>query len=126
MGAHQLVVAGAGLFCLVIFLSGFRLSRSGKPYNGALFNIHKLIALAAAVLFALVLIRTDRAGGLGAGALAAGVVAGLLLIALFVTGGLLSVEKPAPAIVKRLHHVMPYLAVLAVAVTLVLLLSLRS
>jgi hypothetical protein len=35
----------------------------------------------------------------------------------------LSIDKPMPAIVLRLHQVMPYLAVLSTAVTLYLLLS---
>ena len=43
MTTGQLQIAGAGIFALFIFLSGFWLSRLGKPYNGMVFNIHKLI-----------------------------------------------------------------------------------
>jgi hypothetical protein len=59
MTTGQLQVAGAGLFSLFLFLSGFWLSRSGKPYNGIIFNIHKLIALTAVVLFVITLYRTN-------------------------------------------------------------------
>ena len=52
----------AALF-LIIFLSGYGLHRSGKPYHTLLFNLHKLVSL----------------------------------------------EKPAPAIVARAHKLLPYL-----------------
>ena len=36
-----------GLFFLFIFLSGIRLSRSGRPLNVALSTLHKLISMAS-------------------------------------------------------------------------------
>lgn len=121
MGANQWRIVGAGLFCLFIFLSGFWLTRSGKPYNGALFNVHKLLALAAVVLFVVTLFRVNGVDALGAGEWIAGAVTVLFFIGLFVTGALVSIDKVMPAIVRRLHHVIPYLAVLSTAVTLYLL-----
>jgi hypothetical protein len=47
MSTNQLRVVSAGLFFLFIFLSGFWLSRTGKPYSGIILTIHKLIGLAA-------------------------------------------------------------------------------
>jgi len=49
MDSVQWKVVGAGLFFLFIFLSGIWLSRSGKPLNGLILNIHKLISLAAGI-----------------------------------------------------------------------------
>lgn len=49
MGTTQSGVVGTGLLFLFIFLSGFWLSHSGKPYNTLIFTIHKLIGLAAGV-----------------------------------------------------------------------------
>lgn len=111
----------AALFCLFIFVTGFWLTRSGKPYSGVLLNVHKLIALAAVVLFVIVLYRTNRATPLSAIEWVAGVAAVLSFVGLFVTGALVSIDKPMPAIVARLHHILPYLAVLATVVTLYLL-----
>jgi len=122
----QLRVVGAGLFALFIFLSGFWLSRSGKPHNGIIFNIHKLIALAAVALFVISLYRTNRVAGLSPVELLASVVTGLFLVGLFVTGALVSIDKPMPVIVLKLHHIMPYLAVPSTAATLSLLLSRAS
>jgi hypothetical protein len=113
--------AGIGVGFLLTFGFGYWLSHLGKPYNGAIFNIHKLIALAVVVLFIVTLVRTGREARLGATEIVASVVTGLFLIGLFATGALLSIDKPMPVIVLRLHHVAPYLAVLSTAVTLYLL-----
>ncbi len=123
MGTTQLRIAGAGLFGLFIFLSGFWLSRSGKPYNDIIFTVHKLIALAAVVLFVVTLCRINRVAALSAVELAAGIVTGVFFLGLFVTGGLLSIDKPMPEIVLKLHHTIPYLAVLSTAGTLYLVLT---
>jgi len=123
MTTGQLQVTGAGVFSLLIFLSGFWLSRLNKPYNGIIFNIHKLIALAAVVLFVITVYQTNQVASLSPVELAASVATGLLLIGLFASGALVSIDKPMPAIVLKLHHISPYLAVLATAATLFFLLG---
>jgi hypothetical protein len=125
MSTSQLWIVGAVSFYLLVFVSGFWLSRSGKPYNSVILTLHKLIALAGAILLVIVLYRTSRVAALDAAELAASVVTGLFILGLFVTGALLSIDKPMPAIVSRLHHISPYLAMLSTAVTLYLLLSRR-
>jgi heme A synthase len=105
---------GAALFGLAIFISGFWLSGVGKPYDSLVINVHKLIALAAVVIFVVILVRAGRAARLRANEITAAVVAGLFFLGLFVTGGLTSALTPAPAIIRQLHHILPYAAVLAV------------
>lgn len=114
-------IVGAGAFCLVIFLFGFWLSRSGKPYNGILFNVHKLVALAAVILFAVTLYRANQVTTLNAVTLVAGIATGLFFVGLFATGALASLDKPVPTLVLRLHHALPYLAALSTAATFYLL-----
>jgi len=126
MSTNQLRVVGAVLFCLFIFLSGFWLSRSGKPYKEIIFNVHKLIALAAVVLFVITMYRTNQVAALSTVELIAGIITGLFFLGLFVTGALLSIDKPMPVIVLKLHHIIPYLAVLSTAIALYLLLSRKS
>ncbi len=123
MSSIQLQAAGAGVFLVIIFLSGYWLSRSGKPYSGVRLNIHKLIALAAVVLFVIMLIGMNRVAALSPAELLTSVITGLLVIGLFLTGALLTIAKPMPAVVLRLHHVMPYLALLATAAAFFLLYS---
>jgi hypothetical protein len=123
MSTTQLRFAGAALFYVFIFVSGFWLTRSGKPYNQLVFNVHKLIALAAVVLFVITLARINRVTTLNAAQVIASIVTGVLVLSLFVTGALLSIEKPMPAIVTTLHHIMPYLALLSTAVALYFLIG---
>jgi hypothetical protein len=122
MNTTQLRIVGAGLFFLFIFLSGFWLSGSGKPYNGIILTIHKLISLAAVVFLGIAIYQRNQAAALSALELAASVVTGLLFLGAVITGGLLSTGKPMPAIILRLHQIAPYLTVLSAAAALYLLL----
>ena len=109
------------LLAVVVFACGYRLTRAGKPYPGLLFNAHKLLALTAAVLVGITVYRANQVAPLSAGAWAAAVVTALGVVGLFATGAVLSLEKPAPEVVRALHHLAPYLAVAAGAATLWLL-----
>jgi hypothetical protein len=123
MDADQLRIVGAGLVFVVIFVSGYWLSRAGKPYNVIALTVHKLISLAAVVLLVIVMIQSGRIAALGAIEIVAGVVTGLFFLGLIATGGLLSSDKQMPAVVLRLHQIAPYLAVFSAAATLYLLQS---
>ena len=111
----------AGLIFVVIFASGYWLSRAGKPYNVIVLTVHKLISLAAVVFLVIFMIQSNRVAALSAMELVAGVATGLFLLGLMVTGGLLSVDKQMPPVVLRLHQIAPYLTVAAAAVALYLL-----
>jgi hypothetical protein len=116
------VVSAASLF-LVLFLSGIWTSHSGKPYSAAPFTIHKLVGLAAGVFLAVIVYRTYKAAPLGPLDLAAIGVTVLLFATTVVAGALLSIDKPMPAVVLKLHQVVPVLTLPSTAGTLYLLLS---
>jgi hypothetical protein len=122
MDAIQVRVVTAALFFIVIFLSGMRLSRAGKPYGVLLFNAHKLIAVAAAVYLAIAVIRISRTAALDAPEILASAVTGLCFLGSIVTGGLVSIEKPMPAAILTVHRLTPIVTVLAAAALLYLLL----
>lgn len=123
MGGTQLRVIGAGLSFVLIFLLGFWLSRSGKPYSPIIFNLHKLIGLAALVLLAVTVYRVNQVAPLSTAGWIAAAVTGLLFIATIVSGGLVSLDQPMPAFVSLMHKAFPYFTVLSTAVTLYLLLG---
>jgi len=125
MDSFQLRVVGAGLFFLFIFLSGIWLSRSGKPLNGLILTIHKLISLAAGIFLIITLYWMNQAAPLGATELIAVVVTALFFLGTVVFGGLLSTGKPMPPAILRMHQILPFLTVLSTAVTLYLLLNHR-
>jgi len=68
-----------------------------------------------------VIVRSGRATALGVTEVIASVVTGLFLVSLFVTGALVSIDKPMPPIVATAHHILPYLALASSGVTLYLL-----
>jgi len=121
MSTALLRVVSTGLFFLFIFLSGIRLSRSGRPLNGVVLTIHKLVALAAAVFLVVTIYQMNQVATLRASEFTASVVTGLLLVGTVIPGGLLSTDKPMPAAISRMHQIMPFLTVLSTAGSLYLL-----
>jgi hypothetical protein len=114
---------GIGILFVVIFFFGFWLSRSGKPYNGLLFNLHKLIALGTLIFLGVLVNRANQATPLGELVWAVIILTGLLFLSTMITGGLLDIDKPLPAMLATVHHITPYLTVLSTAAILYLLLS---
>ena len=126
MSTTQLRIAiTAGLF-LCIFVFGFWLSRSGKPYNQVIFTIHKLIALGAVIYLAATVYKAHQIMPLNPAQIFVIVLTIVCVLALFVTGAVLSLDKAIPLIVLRLHHVAPYLALLSASASLYLLSEFRK
>jgi hypothetical protein len=121
MSADQIQVVSTGFFLLFSFLSGVWLSRSGRPLNGIILTIHKLISLAATVCLTVTIYQMHQAAGLSGMELTITVVTGLLFLVTGVIGGLLSTDKPMPATLLTTHKVTPFLTVLSTAATLYLL-----
>ena len=113
-------IAGIILGFLVIFGTGFFISTTGRPFNTGIFTIHKLIAVAAVVVLSVLAFRTGRASGLTGIELTGVVATGVLFLGTLVTGGMLSV-KEMPAVVSRLHLVLPFVTTLFTGVTMFLL-----
>ncbi|MBN2503123.1 MAG: hypothetical protein JXB38_20265 [Anaerolineales bacterium] len=120
MNISNTKLIGIGALFVVIFFFGFWLSRSGKPYNGLLFNLHKLIALGTLIFLGVIVYRTNQAAPLDGLVWAVGILTGLLFLGTMITGGLLDIDKPLPAVLATVHHITPYLTVLSTAVTLFL------
>ena len=112
-----------GLLYVFTLASGVWVTSSGKPYNTAIFNIHKLIALAAVIATG-VTVNYLRAGvDVRAPAIGAVVIAGLLALALFISGALLSIGKPDHIAILITHRVAPLLAVSSASAAIYLLAS---
>ena len=122
MSTTQGRVIGVALLFLLILFSGIWVSRSGKPYSTAPFTIHKLAGLAVGVFLAVIVYRTHQVAPLGLLDIAAVVITVLFFIGTVVAGALLSIDKPMPAVVLKLHQILPVLALLSTAGTLYLLL----
>lgn len=110
-----LTVGLPGLAFLLTLVFGFWLSRAGRPYNGVLFNLHKLLALGAVVVAAIQFSGLLKDAGGPAPLVVLLVVASLCVVALFATGALMSLNNPNYAFLLSVHRVAPALAVIALA-----------
>ncbi len=116
--ATKWIVPAAGLL-LTIGL-GFWLSRLGKPYNAALFNMHKLVALGVVVLSGLEAVRLLRTGSPDGLLIAALGIAGLAVIGLFVSGALMSTGKLDYTLLLTVHRIAPAALVVVLGLALFL------
>ncbi len=121
MSTDQVRTIGIALVLVVVFVLGIWLSRAGRPFNSLLLNFHKLIALGLAVYLAVTTYRMHKAASLSGTELAVVVVTGVLFLASGVIGGLVSLEKPPPTILARLHLILPILTAVSTAAALYLL-----
>lgn len=109
---YNFVVPG-GLFILTLIF-GFWLSHAGKPYNGLLFNVHKLIALSFVVLAGMQFSKMFQSLDWVLVVLLVG--SALCVIALFMSGALMSAGKLDYQTMQTVHNLA--LAFLAVSLAL--------
>jgi hypothetical protein len=116
-----------GIAFILTVVLGIWLGSAGKPYNGILFNVHKLLALAAVV----------AAGVQVAGLLRTAstplplpiillAVAALSAVALFASGALMSEGKIDYALMRAIHIAAPAVLAIATAVAVYLLMAPES
>ena len=105
----------------------FRFQAEGipvKPYRAIPLNIHKLIGLATGILLAVTVYQLRRATPYAPVDTTTILVTGLLFVSTILTGGLVSIDKPMPAIISRVHEPFAgFLTALSSGITLYLLLS---
>lgn len=109
-------LVSAGAFFLFIFLSGFWLSRTGRPYSMLIITLHKLIGLATGIFLGLTVYRIHKIAPLSPAQIAAVVVTILLFAVNVATGSLLSTNKPMPEAVSIINKFFPYLTVTSTGV----------
>lgn len=110
-----------GILFALTLVFGFWLSHAGKPYNGFLFNVHKLIALGAVVLAGMQFYKMLHAfDGLLAVLL---LLLALCVIALFTSGALMSAGKLDYALMLTIHRVAPVILALGFGLVIIFLKS---
>lgn len=86
-------VAISGILVLATIVFGILIHKTGKPYNTALFAVHKLTTLGFIVLLSFIIINYIKINTLSFGFNACLIFALLSVIALFISGAMLSLEK---------------------------------
>lgn len=112
----------AGIFFVLIILSGLWLSHTGRPLNTLILTVHKLISLGAVVFLAITIYRIHQATPLSPLEIAISACTFVFFIALIATGGLLSTAKTMPAAILKIHQITPFVLVLTTAANLYLVL----
>jgi hypothetical protein len=118
----DLLAVSGGLF-IIIFLLGYRLRRSGIPYNTFVVTVHKLSGLGLGVYLGIKLYRRHQMMTLRTLEILIVALTILLFAVNVATGSLLSSEKAMPPVVTTLNKFMPYLAILATAAVIFLVLG---
>ena len=108
---------------LVIIGFGIWVSRLGKPYNGLLFNIHKLIALGVVILTAVRLFRLDPLATFPTTVLILIGLAVIFVIILFATGAVMSIQDAVKWIFQWIHGISAVVITISLAAALFLLMQ---
>lgn len=114
----KIVTCGVGFG--VILLSGIVTSALGKPYNPAVFGLHKIAAVGTVFLLVTIIRTLLKSVEPGAVAPLVFAITGILFLGLLVSGALLSLSI-GPAVVLRVHQAIPLLFVGFSALSLYLL-----
>jgi hypothetical protein len=110
-----------GILFPLTLVFGFWLSHSGKPYNGLLFNLHKLIALGAVVVTIIQLSKTLNNADSLALISALLMAAAICVVVLFASGALMSTGKLDYTLTLTIHRIAPVILVIAMALAVSLL-----
>jgi len=113
---HKIISSGA-LFLLVI-ASGIWLSNIGRPYNALIFNVHKLIALAAVIYIAVIVYGQLRNVEMKALLIALAVGAIIAVLMLFISGALMSLGIGSHKAVWLIHTLAAVIAALILGASL--------
>ena len=111
-----LKITGIGIVFLLIIISGIWLTKTGKPYNPVLFNVHKLISLGGVVFTGIVVYNLLREIEIRPLIWALVILTGVFFIVLIVTGGLLNLDKPFYNLLRTIHRILPAVFVILTAV----------
>ena len=94
-----------GALLLLTYALGFWLSALSKPYNGLLFNLHKLVALGAVVFAVIRTYNLLRGANIQFVVIVLAAICVLCLIALFATGALMSGGNLSHAPLLTVHRI---------------------
>lgn len=119
----DLKILGSGVLFVLSIAAGIWLSSRGKPYNTGIFTVHKLLALAAVVFSVLMYISLLQNVEKTAILVLLLGIAGISVLALFVSGALLSTGTLPYGLLKTVHSLAPVVAVVSLAVSVFMLLG---
>jgi len=115
---HKIISTGAAF--IFILISGFILSKIGKPYNPLFFNIHKLISLGVLIYAIVITVQIFKCAEVYNPVYYILLIIILLSIAAFITGGILSAKDNAKEIILTIHRIVSLLILAGVVILIFL------
>lgn len=116
-------LTGLGLLFLLIIISGIWLTKTGRPYQNIVFNVHKLISLLTVVLGAIMVYNLQKGLEISGLATSLMILAGIMFIILIITGGLLNLDKPFYDTLRIVHRVLSPLSIILTIIVFYILLK---
>lgn len=110
MSVTQKLIAAA-IFVALTVGSGIWLSALSKPYNPALFNVHKIIALAGVIFTVLTFVALLKQADATFVLILMLIICALCIIVLFASGILLSAGKFSYPLLKTIHAISPIIGI---------------
>ena len=110
--------SGVGFVLTLVF--GFWLSKIGRPYNGILFNIHKLIALGTVIITVVQVYKIFKTLESQTLITVFIVITAICVVALFASGAFMSIGNVNYNIMKTVHNIAPVPAVIAMGLMIYL------
>jgi hypothetical protein len=123
MQNFTLRIVSLAIMFLVIMASGIWLSNYGKPYSTLIISLHKIIALMFAIFAGMIIYQLQKPIKTTPVIIILIIIITVLILAMFVSGALLSLDKPAAALVIKTHKITPMLSAFFIAFTLYLIIA---
>jgi hypothetical protein len=130
----NIVVSKVGICAvalIVTLISGVILSNAGRPYNSAIFSLHKLVSIAAVIVLGVSVYNLHQSGNMITLYALVFAATGLFFLALIVSGSLLSLVDAEmltlnPAALRAtliIHQITPLLVLVSSAASFYVLVS---
>ena len=110
-----------GIAFVLTLAFGFWVSHLGRPYNGLLFNVHKLIALGAVIATIVQLTKVLKNANALVLIIVLLVVTALCVIALFASGAFMSIGNVDYGLMLTVHRIAPVVLVIAMVIISIML-----
>ncbi|KUK71601.1 MAG: hypothetical protein XD91_1813 [Clostridiales bacterium 38_11] len=118
---QKIICSGIGFLLTVIV--GFWLINSGKPYNTGIFTVHKLIALATVILTGILIANLLKGIKFDIFIIILIIMGIISVLALFISGALLSVGNIPYSVGKAIHVIAPISAFISIGLSIFLMLK---
>jgi hypothetical protein len=116
-----IVVTSLSYLCVI--LSGVWLMKYGRPYNGFITTVHKLISIACAIYIVIFVKNTTHFASMTVTEIAISVITVGFFVGAVVSGGVLTLERHTPLYVVTIHKVTSVLTLGVTGIVLYLLLQ---